>query len=80
MQLCKVKTLRQKDWSKGTMIYKLISQGKIKAYKNQDGELMYDRDEYSAYRKITRRGRPLKQKDITNIDNRRKKKDATINN
>lgn len=76
MRLCKVKTLREKDWSKGTIIYRLLAKGKLKAYKNQDGELMYDKDEYSAYRKVNHRGRPAKQKETTNVDLRRKKKDV----
>ena len=73
MRLVKVKTLRKKNWSMGTIIYRLIAQGKIKAYKNQDGELMYDRDEYNAYRKVNHRGRPLKQSNIEKVDLRRKK-------
>lgn len=74
MRLVKVKTLRKKNWSMGTMVYRLIATGKLKAYKNQDDELMYDRDEYNAYRKVNHRGRPLKQSNINNVDLRRKKK------
>lgn len=76
MRLVKVKTLRQKDWSKGTIIYKLIKEGKIKAYKNQNNELCYDRDEYAQYRKVNHRGRPLKQQDVEIVDLRRKKTDV----
>lgn len=75
MHLVKVKTLRKKDWSKGTLVYRLISQGKLKAYKNQDDELMYDRDEYNAYRKVNHRGRPRKETtEAISVDLRRKKK------
>lgn len=72
MRLVKVKTTRKKNWSLGTMIYRLIHQGKIKGYKNQNGELCYDRDEYSAYRKVNHRGRPNKAKTEA-VDLRRKK-------
>lgn len=73
MRLVRVKYIREKDWSKGTIIYKLIKDGKLKAYRNQNNELCYDRDEYSRYRKVEHRGRPLKQQEVIEVDTRRKK-------
>ena len=73
MRLAKVKNLRDKDWSKGTIVYKLIKDGKLQAYRNQNNELCYDRDEYSRYRKVEHRGRPLKQKEVIEVDTRRKR-------
>ena len=79
MRLVKVKTLREKDWSKGTIVYRLIQKGKLKAYRNQNNELMYDRDEYNAYRKVNHRGRPLKQETTIKVDLRRGKRDVKNN-
>lgn len=79
MRLVKVKTLREKDWSKGTIVYRLIQKGKLKAYKNQNNELMYDRDEYNAYRKVNHRGRPLKQETTIKVDLRRGKRNVKNN-
>ncbi len=76
MRLVKVKTLREKDWSRGTIVYRLIQNGKIKSYRNQDGELMYDRDEYAAYRKVNHRGRPLKEDRTIKVDLRRGKRNV----
>lgn len=78
MRLVLVRTVRKKNWSLGTMIYNLINKGKIKGYRNQNGLLCYDRDEYNAYRKVNHRGRPSKNKDITNVDLRRKKTDERV--
>lgn len=72
MRLVLVKTVRLKDNSKATMIYKLIKDGKLKGYANQNGELMYDRDEYSNYRKVNHRGRPRKI-ETTKVDTRRRR-------
>ena len=79
MRLVKVKTLREKDWSKGTIVYRLIQKGKLKAYRNQNNELMYDRDEYNAYRKVNHRGRPLKQENTIKVDLRRGKRNVKNN-
>ena len=79
MRLVKIKTLREKDWSKGTIVYRLIQKGKLKAYRNQNNELMYDRDEYNAYRKVNHRGRPLKQETTIKVDLRRGKRDVKNN-
>lgn len=79
MRLVKVKTLREKDWSKGTIVYRLIQKGKLKAYRNQNNELMYDRDEYNAYRKVNHRGRPLKQETTIKVDLRRGKRNVKNN-
>lgn len=76
MRLVKVKTLREKDWSRGTIVYRLIQKGKLKAYRNQNNELMYDRDEYNAYRKVNHRGRPLKQETTIKVDLRRGKRNV----
>lgn len=76
MRLVKVKTLREKDWSRGTIVYRLIQKGKLKAYRNQNNELMYDRDEYNAYRKVNHRGRPLKQEATIKVDLRRGKRNV----
>lgn len=77
MKLVKVKTARKKNWSQGTMIYRLISQGKIKAYRNELGDLMYDVAEYNKYRKQNHRGRPrTKQFEITDVKLKRGKREC----
>lgn len=68
MKLVLVKTIRNKDWSKGTMIYNLISKGKLTAYRNEKGDLMYNPSEYAEYRKVNHRGRPrTKQFEIKDV-------------
>lgn len=62
MRLVLLKNLRKKDHSKGTYVYYLMNSGKLHAYKNQDGYLCYDRDEYNNYRKQNHKGRPSKNK------------------
>ena len=77
MKLVKVRTTRKKNWSKGTFIYRLISNGKLKAYRNELGDLMYDVAEYNAYQKKEHRGRPrTKQFDITDVKLKRGKKEC----
>ena len=73
MHLVKVKTIAKKNHSLSVRIYYLIQKGKITAYKNQDGSLMYDRDEFNAYRKVNHRGRKPKAVDVIDVDLRKKK-------
>lgn len=77
MRLVKIGTLKKRKNGNSICktLYRLISNGKIKGYKNQYGELMYDRDEYSLYRKTRKLGRPRKNEDeLITVDTRKAKK------
>ena len=71
MRLRLVKNLIKKDRAKGVYIYRLLNNGKLKKYVNQNGDLCYDLDEFIIRKKSVKRGRP--PKNATFIDNRRSK-------
>ena len=60
MKLVKVKDLRDIDNSKAVYVYKLIEDGKLKRYIQDDGYVYYDEEEYETYKRTTRQGRPTK--------------------
>lgn len=45
--------------SKANMIYALQARGAIGTYKSEGGYTAYDTEEYEAYKKNSRKGRPL---------------------
>lgn len=74
MRLRLVKNLKKKDYPKAIKVYRWLGEGKLKRYTNQNGDLMFDLDEYIAYRKVEHRGRKPKNSDSIVVDMRRNKK------
>ena len=77
MRLVKIGNIRKKENgnSRAKSIYRLIKRGSIKGYQNQDGCMMYDRDELAAYLKKEHRGRPRKEElDLIEVDLRKGKR------
>lgn len=59
MKLCEIRKLPTR--SRLSYINDLQSRGKIKRYITKDGYVAYDEDEFEAYKKTAKAGRPRKR-------------------
>lgn len=59
-ELRKLRAKGGHDRAKANYISTLVSRGRLKGYLSPAGYMAYDTEEYSAYRKKAKRGRPPK--------------------
>lgn len=60
MAIRELRKVRKVDNSKYQYIWRLVQQGKIKKYVTDGGYLAYDTEEFKAFKKTVKQGRPLK--------------------